>query len=167
MQITNKSQNRSGFTLVELSVYMGLMSIFLLVLLNIFTVTLNTKLASQSTASISSDSRYTLSKLSYDINNTDSVVNPTPGVTSSILQLTTSGVTATYSLSNSNLIRTVGGVAMSLNGLDTSFDSITFKNIGNVNGKPTIQVAYTIRSKVVVQGNKTQTQVINTTIGTR
>lgn len=156
-----------GFTLVELLVYMGLMSIFLLVLLDIFSVTLNTKLSSQSTASIAADSRYVLSKLSYDINNADSVTDPILGESTSRLQIVNSGITETYSLSSGNLVKTIGGVSSRLNGLDTSFDSITFKNIGNFGGKPTIQVAYKIKSNITLQGNRIQTQEINTTIGTR
>jgi prepilin-type N-terminal cleavage/methylation domain-containing protein len=158
---------QKGFTLVELLVYMGLMSIFLMVLLGIFTATLNTKLANESTSAVSSDSRYILSKLSYDVNNADSVTSPALGLTNTSLQLVTSGTTGTFSISNGNLVKTVGGVSIKLNGNDTGLDSISFKNIGNVGGKPTIQVMYTVRSKIIVQGGNTQTQTVNTTVGTR
>jgi Tfp pilus assembly protein PilW len=156
-----------GFTIVELLIYMGLMSIFLTVLLGIFTAALKTKLASQSTSAISQDSRYILSKLSYDANNADSIASPTLGVTSDSLQIITSGITSTYAINGGNLIKTTGGVSANLNGIDTLLDSISFKNIGNPGGKPTIQVVYTVRSKIIIQGGGTETQTINTTIGTR
>jgi type II secretory pathway pseudopilin PulG len=159
--------NTSGFTIVELLVYMGLMSIFIVVLMGIFTAALKTKLASESTSGISQDSRYILSKLSYDVNNADSVTSPTLGVTSSTLQIVASGSATTYAINGGNLVKTVGGVSSNLNGIDTQLDSITFKNIGNPGGKPTIQVVYVVRSKIIIQGGGTETQTVNTTVGTR
>ncbi len=158
---------QKGFSLVELLIYMALMSIFLMVLLDVFTTTLNIKLVSESTSAISSDSRYIFSKLSYDINNADSVILPVPGATNTSLQIETSGLTATYTLDNGNLVKTAGGVSMNLNGIDTKLDSISFKNIGNPGEKPTIQIVYTLRSKVIIQGRGTEIQTVNTTIGTR
>lgn len=155
-----------GFSLVELLVYMALMSIFLVVLLDIFTTTLNIKLASESTSAISYDSRFILSKLSYDINNADTIVTPALGETTSSLQFTKSGSTITYSIIGDNLNKTLGGDSMSLNGTDTQIDSISFKNIGFAGGKPTIQIVYVVRSKIVVSGG-TQTETVQTTIGTR
>jgi prepilin-type N-terminal cleavage/methylation domain-containing protein len=165
-QNTEYTQKR-GFTLVELLVYMALMSIFILVLLDIFTITLNTKLASESTSALSQDSRYILSKLSYDVNNADSITSPSLGSTSASLQLVASGSAVTYASNSGNLVKTVSGVSMNMNSIDTKLDSISFKNIGNPGGKPTIQVVYTVRSKIIVQGGGTQAQTINTTVGTR
>jgi Tfp pilus assembly protein PilV len=156
-----------GFTIVELLIYMGLMAIFITVLLGIFTAALKTKLTTQSTSNISQDSRYILSKLSYDINNADSVTSPILGATNDSLQIVTSGSVSTYAINGGNLVKTADGVSANLNGMDTQLDSISFKNIGNPGGKPTIQVIYTVRSKIIIQGGGTETQTINTTIGTR
>lgn len=158
---------QKGFSLVELLIYMALMSIFLMVLLDIFAATLNTKLSSESTSVVSQDSRYVFSKLTYDINNADSVILPVPGATSTGLQIDNSGSISTYVLNSGNLVKTAGGISMNLNGIDTEFDSISFKNIGNPDGKSTIQVVYTVRSKIIIQGGRTETQTINTTIGIR
>jgi type II secretory pathway pseudopilin PulG len=156
-----------GFTIVELLVYMALMGIFLLVLLDVFTTTMNSRLMSESTSTLNQDSRYILSKLSYEINNADSVATPQLGITGSSLQIITNGITSTYASNSGNLTKNTGGVSMSLNGIDTLLEALTFKNIGNAGGKPTIQIMYTLRSKVITQGNKTETQTINTTVGTR
>jgi len=155
-----------GFTIVELLVYMALMGIFLVVLLDVFTTTLNSKLSSESTSALNQDSRYILSKLSYDINNADSITTPALGATGSTLQFVNTGVTYTYASNSGNFTRNDGTI-MNLNGVDTALDDLTFKNIGNADGKPTIQIMYTLRSKINLQGNRTQTQTINTTIGTR
>ncbi|MCX6704387.1 MAG: hypothetical protein NTZ07_02975 [Candidatus Woesebacteria bacterium] len=165
-QFSNRKAG-AGFTIVELLIYMGLMSIFLVVLMGIFTSALKTKLASESTSGISQDSRYILSKLSYDVNNADSVTSPALGITGTSLQIVASGSVITYATVSGNLTRTVGGVSTNLNGNDTQLDSISFKNIGNPGGKPTIQVVYTVRSKIIIQGGGTEAQTINTTVGTR
>jgi hypothetical protein len=89
------------------------------------------------------------------------------GATSASLQIVTSGSASTYALNSGNLVKTSGGVSMNLNGIDTQLDSISFKNIGNPDGKPTIQVVYIVRSKIIVQGGGTEAQTINTTVGTR
>lgn len=160
-------KSASGVTLVELLIYLGLMSIFIVILMGIFTAALNTKLASESTSGISQDSRYILSKLSYDVNNADSITSPALGEVSASLQIVTSGSASTYAVSSGNLVKTAGGVSMNLNGIDTQLDSISFKNIGNPEGKATIQIVYTVRSKIIIQGGNTEAQTIETTIGTR
>jgi Tfp pilus assembly protein FimT len=156
-----------GFTITELLIYMGLMSIFVVVLMGIFTSALKTKLATESASGISQDSRYILSKLSYDVNNADSITSPALGSTSATLQMVASSSAVIYAVNGGNLTRTVGGVSTNINGFDTQLDSITFKNIGNPGGKATIQIVYTVRSKIIIQGGGTEVQTVNTTVGTR
>lgn len=155
-----------GFSLVEILVYMGLMSIFLLVLLSIFTDTLNTKLASESTSALDQDSRYILSRLTYDINNADSIVAPATGSSGTTLSIVKDGVSMTYSSSSGNFVLTSAGTTMNLNSLDTSLDNLNFQNVGAPGAKSMMQVSYTLRSKIIVSG-ETATQSISTTIGTR
>ena len=155
-----------GFSLVEILVYMGLMSIFLLVLLSIFTDTLNTKLASESTSALDQDSRYILSRLTYDINNADSIVAPATGSSGTTLSIVKDGVSMTYSSSSGNFVLTSAGTTMNLNSLDTSLDNLNFQNVEASGAKSMVQVSYTLRSKIIVSG-ETATQSISTTIGTR
>lgn len=166
MRIKRCTNRPNGYTLVELLIYMALMSVFILVLLDLFTATLNTKLSSESLSALSMDSRYVLAKLGYDINNSEDVTLPIAGESSASLTVTSSGVTSSYSLSNGDLIKTVSGVGMKLNGSGTKFENITFRNIGNSGGKPTVRVNFTIRSETQVNGQY-ETQTVNTTIGTR
>jgi type II secretory pathway pseudopilin PulG len=161
-----KKNRQMGVTLTELLVYMALLSIFLVVLLDIFTTTLKTKLSTESTSALNQDSRYIFAKLSSDIGNADSIITPTLGATSGSLQLSSGGATNTYALSNGDLLLTSGGTSMKLNSLDTSLDNISFKNVGNVGGKPTIQVSFTVRSKVILAG-VSPTQSVAATVGLR
>jgi hypothetical protein len=157
---------QNGVTIIELVVYMGLMSIVLLLLLNIFVATLNTKLETESTSAVNQDTRYILSKLIYEINNADSVASPVLGASGTTLRIVKSGVSSTYQLTGDNFTITTGSTTLNLNGTDTSVSAINFKNIGNVSGKATVQVTYTVTSRITVDGGM-QSQTINTTVGTR
>ena len=58
---------RKAFTLIEFLVYMGLMSLFLIVLTNILATSLETLTESNQVTTIDSDSRYILARMAYDI----------------------------------------------------------------------------------------------------
>lgn len=163
--MTKKLKIIKGFTLVELLIYIGLMGIFLLVLLDIFTATLNTKLSSESTSALNQDTRYILAKLTYDINNADSVVSPALGGSGSSLQLLTNGVTYTYASSSGNFTKS-GSTPSNLNGWDTTLTALTFKNTGVSGGKPAIQITFTLQSKITVNTSMAS-RTVNTTIGSR
>jgi hypothetical protein len=147
---------------------MVLLTGFLLVLMDIFTTTLAYKLQSESTSALNQDSRYILSKLNYEIYNADSVTTPgSLGTQTNSLQIVRSGVISTYAISNGDLVLTQGGTSMKLNGGDTSIDTATFRRLGNVGGKPTVQINLTLRSRITVQGGITKTQSMLTTLGLR
>lgn len=157
-----------GFTLVEVLLYIGLLSLFMIILVEIFVSVLKLRLQSQSTSAIAQDSRFILARLGYDIGNAQSVTVPgVLGQTTSSLQLTKGGVIYTYSLDvDGNLVITTAGASNKLNSLDTKISGITFKRVGSSGGKPTIQVDYTIES-VIVEQSGTRSQQIQTTYGLR
>lgn len=142
-----------GVTVVELLVYLGLLGIFLVILLDVFTTTINFKLKSESTSALNMDSRYILSKLSYDIYNADSFTVPS----NTQLNLVKSGVTSTYTISSGNLV--LNGTR--LNSSDTSLDSVSFTKIGD-----TVKTSFTLRSQIEVKG-QTETLNVDTTLGIR
>lgn len=158
-----------GTTIVELLVYMGLLSIFLVLLVNILFVTLSFRLSSQSTSAINQDLRYILAKISYDLYNSDNVNIPSsPGDSSGFLSLTTLGVNNTYSIDgNGNLIVTSGGDSMSLNGVNTRVTDINFERIGTVGEKHTFKMSITLEGRIIVQGGGVDTETVETTLGTR
>ena len=94
---TIKKRDQGGFTLVEMLLYMGLLSILLLIFANIFTTILETQLSSQSTASVTQDGRFIYSRLIYDINRAQSVSLPaTLGAVSPALQMQINGSAYLY-----------------------------------------------------------------------
>ena len=165
--IKNKAFKRKGFTLIELVVYMGIVGIFMLVLTDILVAILNTRLSSQSTSQVAQDGRYVYTRLIYDINRASGVLLPLNlGDINSSLQATISGKLYTYSLSNGNLMINDSSTSAQLNSVDTSISGLTFKRIGNVGGKSTIQINFTVSSRIVTNGTP-DTEVFQTTAGLR
>lgn len=159
---------QKGITIVELIVYIGLLSIFMIVLLDVFVTILNSKLEGESTSALNQDARYIYSKLAYDVANADamtlpSAVNPTGGT----LTVTTNGVTHSYSLDGSgNLNLTSGGTSMKLNSNDTSLTSISFTRLEVAGAKPTVKVSFTVRSLITLQSGESE-RTIDSTFGLR
>ncbi len=145
-------KNNKGFTIVELMLYMGLLSIILGVLTNIFLSALDVQLESQANSAVEQDGSYVLSKLAYDIHRAQSVTIPTTlGGTSTInFQIVVNGVNFTYSIdANNNLVLQEGlGANNNLNGYDTSISNLSVTRLGNV-GKveDTLNVSFTITGK--------------------
>jgi type II secretory pathway pseudopilin PulG len=166
-RIVNKNL-QSGFTIVETILYLGLLSMLLAVLSGTFGMIMDTQLEYEATSSVEQDSRYLFSKLSYDINNADSIVVPAAlGDENPTLQLTNDGTTYTYGLDgNGNLIVSSGISDDQLNGFDTTLSNLNFKRLGNPDGKNSIQLSFTINSRTIKTSGQ-ETKTINTTIGTR
>src|SRR5688572_24260327 len=80
------SRSQKGFSLVELLIVMGLMSILLLVLTDMFTSMLNVQTSTKAHSSVTEDGRFILSRLSYDVQRASSVTTP------EYLNISTSGV---------------------------------------------------------------------------
>jgi len=157
----------SGFTLVELLLYMGLLSIILVVFTNIFTAIIDMQLGAQSTSNVSQDGRYTYSRLIYDINTADTVLEPASlGSTSAILRLTKNSQEYSYSLVSDNLVMTDATSAAALNGFNTKLSNLSFQRIGNVNGKHTFRINFTITSRSQLDGTP-ETKIFQTTAGLR
>jgi len=167
-QIYKSANLQKGTTIIELLIYLALLTIFLTVLLDIFVTTLNFKLQTESTSALNQDTRYILGKLSYDIYNADNVSVPANfGDTSLSLTLTTAGVPETFAVSGGNMVLTTGGTSMNLNGKDTNIQSVSFKRLGDSSGKPTFQINLTLVSQITTKGGTNNTQTVQTTVGLR
>jgi prepilin-type N-terminal cleavage/methylation domain-containing protein len=154
--------SHKGFTMVELLLYMGIFSILLVVLMQLFTSILDVHLESQATSSVDQDGNYILARLTYDIHNASAITSPALGVSSSTLQLTGG---PTYSLNTGKLLL---NNADPLNSINTTIPSITFKTLGNggAGNKSTVQIIMTVQSKTIRRGGVNQ-KIFQTTIGVR
>ncbi len=149
--MTKKHLPSRGFTIVELLIYMALLTIFLLVLLDIFTTTLNFKLQSEASSVLNQDARAILANFNYNIYNAGSATVP---LTS---QLSLDSGAKIYQLSNGDLLLN----SVQLNSQDTKIDSINFTKIAK-----TIQISITLESLVQPEGGP-KTETVSTTMGLR
>lgn len=162
---SKKPQN--GFTIVEMMLYMALMTILLVILTEIFTSIISVRLNADANSAVDQDTRFILARLNYDIQRSSAVSTPASlGQTSGSLALTISGSTYTYSLSNGVLSLTTPSGASQLTSSETSISQLSFQKIGNTGGKETVQVLMTIKSKAITPA-QAQQRSIQTTLGRR
>src|SRR3989344_2902498 len=92
---------RRGFTIIELLVYSGILVSFLYVMTNMFIAILDTQLESESNSAVVTDSRYLLSRLTYDIERADALLVPADlGAQADSLVLRIDGTDVTYAITN-------------------------------------------------------------------
>ena len=165
--IEMKHCKNKGFSLIELLLYMGLFSIFLITLTQIFSSALELKLESESTSTVQQDSRYILERLSYDINRADSITTPAAiGTQEQLLSLVISGQTYSYTLSGNTFTLTNPSGTFQLNGFNTRVTNLSFLRVGNSGGKNSVRITYTINS-LTNQKKGVETKTIQTTLGIR
>jgi len=108
--------HKSGSTLIELLVYMGLLGIFLVTITKVFTGILGARLEVSAYGSVANDSRYVTRRLGYDIQRASNIIQPISyGVGSSLFVVTTPEGQITYSQIGSNLILGRAGNTYRLN----------------------------------------------------
>lgn len=146
--------SQRGFTLVELILYMALLSVFLVVLTDIFVAVLNIKVESEATSAVDQDGRFILSRLNYDIKRmaiSDTVSLPAsfgPPASQS-LSFTIGGVNYTYDTSGGNLRLTVGvSPSENLNSSETTVSGFGVQKLGNAGPgkKETLKIDFTVTS---------------------
>ncbi len=136
-----------GFTLVELLIYSGLLIMLLAMLTRMFTGITDVQLESVATGAVEEDARYIYSRLSYDVSRATSVVTPSNlGDQTNSLTLLVDSIVTTYAISNNNLLLTNNQGANQLNSVGTTISNLSFRRLGNVGGKDSIQMTFTITS---------------------
>lgn len=162
-KIHNKRAN--GFSIVELLMYMGLVTILIAILTSIFLAALEAQLSSQASSSSLTSGRYILSRLQYDIHRADSIIVPSDfGTNTSNLILEIDGTNHSYSLVDGNLVLGIGGNMDSLNETQTTISNLSFTKIGNVGGKPTVTINFTVTG---TESQPPEVRNFETVIGTR
>jgi hypothetical protein len=135
-----------GTTIVELLLYSLLLSIFLLALFNIFSQILNARNRSQSITLVQRNGNYLLTRLASDIKDASSVTTPISiGSSATTMSLTIGTTINTYSLSSGRLQIN----SHNLNDVDTTVSHFIVKKIGNIGGKSTLQIGFTLTSNIV------------------
>ena len=158
---------QSGFTLIELAIYLGILSILLLILSSFFNSALDTLMQSQTTSPTEQDSKFILNRLMYDITNADSLTTPiNPGDQGQTLRFVRNGITYTYTQTGNNLTLNDNVGTDVLNSPQTTISNLSFKRIGYATKKPTVQITFTITSVTIAKRGK-DTQNFETTVSLR
>ena len=156
-----------GFTLIELAIYLGILSILLLILSSFFNSAMDTLLQSQATSPTEQDSKFILNRLMYDVTNADSLTTPAnPGDQESTMQLVRNGITYTYTQTGNNLTITDNVGTDVLNSPQATISGLLFKRIGYTNERPTVQIKFTIISVTTAKTGK-DSQSFQTTVSLR
>jgi type II secretory pathway pseudopilin PulG len=148
-RVTSQGQS-PGFTIIELLVYMSILSLFLLVLTQLFLSALDVQREQESVSPLQQDGRYLLARLAYDMNRAISVTIPAnAGDAGSSLQLVVGAVTYSYGLSSGNLtLTTSDGLKKGpLNGYNTQVANLQFVRRGDPG--VTISVNFTLSGRML------------------
>ena len=160
-------KRQKGFTIVELIIYTGILVMFLYVMTSIFTSIIDLQLQSETASAVSQDSRYILARLNYDISHATSITQPASlGGLSTTLVLQTGSTQYMYNLVGQNLMMTDSFGTEAINSYGTSVSGLTFRRYGNVNGKNSVSVAFTLTS-TSQKTNGPESEDFQATIGLR
>jgi hypothetical protein len=142
MTCLNKLNNK-GVTIVELLIYLGLSTIMLVVLSELFVSILDESVKTQNYSAVQTDGRYILGRLKTQLNNATAVVTPANlGETSYELVLIISGATHRYYIINTKLYLSDGTGDYLISHLDTRITGVVFTRTGNIGGKPVILIEF-------------------------
>ena|SRR3990167_10382274 len=162
-----KINSKKGFSIIELLLYMGILTILLVITMQMFSSIFDIQLESQATSSVAQDSKYIMGRFTYDLNRAESISTPSVGSLSQTLALIIDGETFTYSLSGGGLIleNNTTGTIDQLNSSETTVSNVSFLRLDG-NGKDSVQMSFTLTSETIRRGGK-EVESFQTTAGLR
>lgn len=141
-----------GFTLIELMIYMGLLSIFLFVMTDLLASTLDIRANSTSNSAVVLEAEYLRRRLEYDVHRSTAISAPSTGASGSTVSLTIGGSTYSYASSSGSLVLTTGGVSYPLTNDAVQLTSFSVSRVGNGNANDTLRFAFTLDSTTQLRG---------------
>lgn len=152
-----------GFTLVEMLMVMGIMSILVVILAEVFGSILTMKLRSEATTAVAQDSRYLLSRLYYDISRASDITS----TSGDSLSLVIDGVEHLYSLADSTLTLAVGGgSSQALSSIGSRVTGLTFTRT-DLGTKEAVHIQFTINPVIILPGGADLSRDLATTVALR
>jgi len=152
-----KTTFNSGTTIVELILYMGLLSIFMVMVVNLFGQVLSVQTDSVAESYIQTNGNFLLIKLAKDINSSDDIITPSSiGQSATSVVLRSGPNNISYTIINGRLVLTDNTGSYNLNDVDTIISDFLVKRLGNSGGKNGLQVSYKITSAISDQEIKSK-----------
>lgn len=158
---------KKGFTIVEMLIYMGLLSVLLVSMTALFSSIIDSRLEAESKSAVEQDGDYLLARMFYDISRADTITTPaTSGSSSSSLLLVIGGITYTYQIASNKLQLTNNLGSNILNGESSNISNLSFTRNGLVGSSSTVTMSFTLTSST--SANKGyETKNFSTTVGLR
>jgi len=164
----NSMEKNKGFTLVELLLYMGIFSIFLLITLQMFSSIFEIQLESEATSSAGTDGKFIVQRFTYDVTRASSISDPTiDGASTNSLTLVVNGQNLIYRLNSGDLIleNETTGTVDQLNSSESTVSNLSFIKLDG-GDKDTVQISFTLTSVVKRIGGE-EVRDFQTTVGIR
>lgn len=158
---------KKGVTIIELVIYMSILSVLLLFFTDMFATLVNKQLETESLSNVQQDANYLLSRFTYDFARASSVSSPaSPGAPVGSLQLVIDTIPYSFTLSSGNVIEEHSGNQYNLNSSETTISNLSFQRLGIGNTKDVVQIKFDITSNVKQQAGYDVTH-FSTTLGIR
>lgn len=158
---------KKAFTIIELLLYMGILSIILLVFIDLFISMSRLRTETEAVSNVQQDNNYLLNKFIYDIHQASSISVPAlPAAQSSTLNLLINGTNYVYASQSGNLVLSDGINSFQMNGYDTTLTNLLFTRLGSGDSHDLIKINLSIRSRVKNQKGY-ETQSFETMVGMR
>lgn len=146
-----KFNSQKGVTVVELLLYMAILSALLTILTSIFVSALDVQSESNTTSSVEQDGNYIIARLTYDIHRAQNINIPAANGLPAIdnFQMVIDGVNYTYNVDvNNNLILTNNLGVNNLNNYGTSVSALSVQRLGNAGGiENTLRINFKVTSR--------------------
>ncbi|HEX6258528.1 MAG TPA: prepilin-type N-terminal cleavage/methylation domain-containing protein [Candidatus Saccharimonadales bacterium] len=146
-----ESRQQSGYTLIELLLYITILSSLLLAVSSFFTATASMRVRNQAENDVTAQASAIMERITFTIRNADSITAPTTGATGAQLNLVvpTAGLSPTiFELNGPVLqIREGTGAAVALSSPSVTVSNLQFKNVTKAGTAGSVQVTFTV-SKV-------------------
>lgn len=163
-------QNQKGTTLIEIILYIALLSIISLVVIDLLISSGSLQLETEEQSNQQQNAAYISQRLTNEIRQADSVLNPlTVGQTSTSLSLINNSETHSFSLNSTNLEyqKTIGTstTTADLNNSEVAVSNFLIQRLGFVAGKNSFKINFTLTNiKSGQQGTLEKNYEIITTL---
>lgn len=148
--ISNKQNNKNqqGFTLIELMLYIGILSIFIIVVSQFMYIFVRSQAKNQVISEVEQQGQQMMNLITQTLRNSQSVSSPTKGNTDSSITVDVFDVASDptiFALSGTVLQITQGAnLPMSLSNSHILVSDLEFENVSKGKGPTTIKVNFTI-----------------------
>jgi len=166
------TKNKSGFSLLELLIYISLLSGFLLIIVNIFFMVSSSSQREEARAEVQQNLRFAMEQIASELRSSDSAITvnaPASGASGNILNFTSSGITTEFAVSGGVLRKTIGASINPLTNdkVTVSTSSPLFTRLDNSDANPSIQIILTISYNDNERPNYHFSQTAQTTVSLR